>query len=56
MLKGGRFIAVVAASAILLSVVSLTQLSSNEEPGRPKTTGYPDVEDLPPTSQQEYRA
>jgi hypothetical protein len=48
MLKGGRFIAVVAASAILLSVVSLTQLSSNEEPGRPKTTGYPDVEDLPP--------
>jgi hypothetical protein len=46
--KGGRIIAL-AASAIPLSVVSLIQLSSRaEEPGRPKATGYPDVEDLPP--------
>jgi hypothetical protein len=46
--KGGRFIAL-AASAILLTIVSLTPLSSRaEEPGRPKATGYPDVEDVPP--------
>jgi hypothetical protein len=46
--KGDRFIAL-AASAILLTVVSLTPLSSQaEEPGRPKATGYPDVEDVPP--------
>jgi hypothetical protein len=38
-----------AASAILLSVVSLGPLgASAEEPGRPKTTGYPAVEDVPP--------
>ena len=44
----GRF-TVLAASAILLSVVSLVPLSSRaEEPGRPKTTGYPAVEDVPP--------
>jgi hypothetical protein len=43
----GRFIAL-AASAILLSVVSLVPLSSRaEEPGRPKTTAYPDVEHVP---------
>ena len=46
--KGGRFIAL-AASAILLTIVSLTPLSSRaEEPGRPKTTGYLAVEDVPP--------
>jgi hypothetical protein len=46
--EGGRFIAL-TASAILLSVVSLVPLSSRaEEPGRPKATGYPDVEDVPP--------
>jgi hypothetical protein len=46
--KGGRFIAL-AASAILLSVVSLGPLGARaEEPGRPKTTGYPAVEDVPP--------
>jgi hypothetical protein len=44
----GRLTAL-AASAILLSVVSLVPLSSRaEEPGRPKTTGYPAVEDVPP--------
>jgi hypothetical protein len=48
MSKGGRFIAS-AASAILLSVVSLVSLSSQaEERGKPKTTGYPAVEDVPP--------
>lgn len=47
MSKGGRFIAS-AASAILLSVVSLGSLGAlAEEPGRPKT-GYPAVEDTPP--------
>jgi hypothetical protein len=46
--KGGKFRAL-AASAILLTVVSLVSLSSRaEEPGRPKATGYPDVEDVPP--------
>jgi hypothetical protein len=46
--EGGRFIAL-TASAILLSIVSLVPLSSRaEEPGRPKATGYPDVEDVPP--------
>jgi len=44
----GRFTAL-AASAILLSVVSLAPLDARaEEPGRPKTTGYPAVEDVPP--------
>jgi hypothetical protein len=48
MSKGGIFTAL-AASAILLSVVSRVPLSSRaEEPGRPKTTGYPAVEDVPP--------
>jgi hypothetical protein len=48
MSKGRRFIAL-AASAILLSVVSLAPLDARaEEPGRPKTTGYPAVEDVPP--------
>src|ERR1035437_8728018 len=47
MSKGGRFIAL-AASAILLSVVSLGPLGARAEvPGRPKTTGYPAVEDVP---------
>ena len=47
MSKGGRFIA--AASAILLSVVSLGSLGAlAEEPGRPKMTGYPVLEDVPP--------
>jgi hypothetical protein len=46
--KGGKF-PPLAASAILLSVVSLVPLSSRaEEPGRPKAAGYPDVEDVPP--------
>jgi hypothetical protein len=44
MSKGGRFIAL-AASAVLLSVVSLGSLGAlAEEPGRPKTTGYPTLE------------
>ena len=38
-----------AASAILLSVVSLGTLGARAgEPGHPKTTGYPAVEDVPP--------
>ncbi len=48
MSKGGRFIAL-AASAILLSVVSLGSLGAlAEEQRRPRTTGYPAVEDVPP--------
>ena len=44
----GKFTAL-AASAILFSVVSLGSLGARaEEPGRPKTTGYPAVEDVPP--------
>jgi hypothetical protein len=44
----GRFTAL-AASAILLSVVSLAPLDArDEEAGRPKTTGYPDLGDTPP--------
>src|SRR5438309_4890923 len=44
----GRFTAL-AASAILLSIVSLAPRDARaEEPGRPKTTGYPAVEDVPP--------
>jgi hypothetical protein len=46
MSKGGRIIAL-AASAILLSVASLGGALA-EEQGRPKTTGYPAVEDVPP--------
>ena len=34
---------------MLLSIVSLGPLGARaEEPGRPKTTGYPAVEDVPP--------
>jgi hypothetical protein len=48
MLKGGRFKAL-PASAILLSVYSLGSLGAlAEEPGRPKTTGFPALEDTPP--------
>ena len=44
----GRLTAL-AASAMLLSIVSLGPLGARaEEPGRPKTTGYPAVEDVPP--------
>jgi hypothetical protein len=44
----GRLTAL-AASAILLSVVSLAPLDARaEEPGRPKTIGYPDLGDMPP--------
>lgn len=44
----GRFTAL-AASAILLSIVSLALRDARaEESGRPKTTGYPAVEDVPP--------
>ena len=44
----GRFTRL-AVSAILLSVLSLSPLVARaEEPGRPKTTGYPAVEDVPP--------
>jgi hypothetical protein len=44
----GRFTAL-AASAILLSVVSLAPLDARaEEPGRPKTTGYPVLEPSKP--------
>jgi hypothetical protein len=46
MSQGGRLTAL-AASAILLSVVSLVPLSSRAEE-RPKTAGYPDVQDVPP--------
>jgi hypothetical protein len=46
--KGGRFIAL-AALAILLPVVSLGSLVAlAEQPGRPKTTGYPSLEAVPP--------
>jgi hypothetical protein len=46
--NGGKF-TVLAASAILLSFISLAPLDARaEEPGRPKTTGYPAVEDVPP--------
>jgi hypothetical protein len=48
MSQGARLIAL-AASAILLSLVSSVPLSSRAaEPGHPKITGYPDVEDVPP--------
>jgi hypothetical protein len=43
MSNDGRFTAL-AASAILLSVA----LARAEEPGHPKTTGYPAVQDVPP--------
>lgn len=43
---GGRFI-VLAASAILLSVVSLGSLGAVAE-DRPKARGYPALEDTPP--------
>jgi hypothetical protein len=47
-MSNGRFTAL-AASAILLSVVVLAPLGTRaEEPGHPKTTGYPAVEDVPP--------
>ena len=43
----GRFTAL-AASAILLSVVALAPLRTlAEEPGHPKTTGYPAMQDVP---------
>ena len=42
-----------AASAILLSVISLAPLDARaEEPGRQKTTGYPAVDDVPPRPQK----
>jgi hypothetical protein len=48
MRKVGRF-AAFAVSAMLLSVISLLPLVSQaEEAARPKTTGYPAVEDVPP--------
>jgi hypothetical protein len=48
MSKRGRFMAL-AASAMLLSIVSLAPLGSRaEEPAHPKTTGYPAVGDVPP--------
>jgi hypothetical protein len=48
MSNDGRFTAL-AASAILLSVVALAPLRTRaEEPGHPKTTGYPAVHDVPP--------
>jgi hypothetical protein len=48
MSNDGRFTAL-AASAILLSVVALVPLRTRaEEPGHPKTTGYPAVQDVPP--------
>jgi hypothetical protein len=48
MSKDGRFTAF-AASAILLSLVSLAPFGAcAEETGRPKTTNYPAVEDVPP--------
>ena len=44
----GRF-TLLAVSAILLSLVSLAPLDARaEEPGRQKTTGYPDLGDRPP--------
>jgi hypothetical protein len=48
MSKDGRFTAL-AASAMLLFVVSLEPFGARaEETGRPKTTNYPAVEDVPP--------
>ena len=48
----GRFKAL-AASAMLLSVVALAPLGTRaEEPGHPKTNGYPAVEDVPPRSEK----
>jgi hypothetical protein len=48
MSNDGRFTAL-AAAAILLSVVALAPLRTRaEQPGHPKTTDYPAVEDLPP--------
>ena len=48
MSNGGRF-TVLAASVIVLSVVSLAPLGARaEELGRPKSNGYPAVGDVPP--------
>ena len=48
MRKVGRFMAF-AASAMLLSVIALSPPASRaEERARPKTTGYPAVEEVPP--------
>jgi hypothetical protein len=47
MSNDGRFTAL--AAAILLSFVALTPLRTRaQEPGHPKTTGYPAVQDVPP--------
>ncbi len=46
MLKFEKF-AALAAAAVLLSGVSLGSARA-EAPGRPKTTDYPAVEDVPP--------
>jgi hypothetical protein len=46
MLKSEKF-AALAAAAALLSAVSLGSAHA-EGPGRPKTTDYPAVEDVPP--------
>src|SRR3984885_14207435 len=54
-----RKISALAAAALLLSSLSLGGCATSsagsslmdaraEEPGHPKTTGYPDVEDVPP--------
>lgn len=48
MSKDGRFTAL-APAAIVLCVVSLAPLGARaEEAGRPKSAGYPAVEDVPP--------
>jgi hypothetical protein len=41
-------VGLLAASAILLSVALGPLGARAEQPGRPKTTGYPAVEDVPP--------
>jgi hypothetical protein len=45
--KGGTF-TTLAASATLTVVSLIPLISQAEEPGRPKATGYLDVQDLPP--------
>ena len=48
MQNDGKKFTALAASAILLSLISLVPLDARgEEPGR-RTTGYPNLDDMPP--------